>query len=106
MQIHWNRYSDLYDRGIVRNRTTLYRWIKQGLFPSGTMIGPNTRAWTDAEIEIFEAGRARASAEDEPAADIGDDASSMMGNNNGPSIKPEPEAGTERARASAETEAT
>jgi len=45
------RYSDLVARGYVRNRTTLYRWIKQGIFPAGFMLGPNQRVWTEKQIE-------------------------------------------------------
>lgn len=45
------RYPDLVERGYVKNRATLYRWIKDGRFPAGIKLGPNTRAWTEDEIE-------------------------------------------------------
>ena len=45
------RYSDLCDAGIVNNRATLYRWIKQIGFPAGILVGPNTRAWPADEVE-------------------------------------------------------
>ncbi len=61
------RYDDLKARGIVRNRTTLYRWIKKGLFPPGFMIGENTRVWTDEVVDQHLAERARASAETKAA---------------------------------------
>ena len=59
------RFADLKARGIVRNRTTLYRWIKKGVFPPGFMLAENTRVWTDEEIEVVLAEWARASAETE-----------------------------------------
>lgn len=48
------RFNDLREMGIVNNWTTLCRWIKQGHFPQGRMIGPNSRAWTDAEVEEWQ----------------------------------------------------
>jgi predicted DNA-binding transcriptional regulator AlpA len=47
------RYSDLKARGIVRNWVTLLRWIAHEDFPPGKMLGPNTRAWTDAEVAAW-----------------------------------------------------
>ena len=44
------RYADLVSAGIVRNRTTLYRWIQQQGFPSGILIGPNTRVWPREDV--------------------------------------------------------
>ena len=46
-------YDDLVERGIVRNRTTLYRWIKDGKFPCGFMLSDNARRWTEDEVEEF-----------------------------------------------------
>ena len=57
------RFADLKARGIVRNRTTLSRWIKNIGFPPGIMIGMNTRTWTEEEIDAWLAERARAEAE-------------------------------------------
>ena len=48
------RYPDLVDRGIFKNHTTLYRWIAEGRFPAGVKLGPNTRAWTEDEIDAWE----------------------------------------------------
>ena len=45
------RFADLKARGIVRNRTTLSRWIKKLEFPPGTLLGVHSRVWTEAEIE-------------------------------------------------------
>ena len=59
------RYPDLVERGIVSNRATLSRWIKHHGFPPGLLIGPNSRAWLEAEIDEWVVERARASTETE-----------------------------------------
>ena len=51
MKIRYLRFKDLQTTGIVNNRVTLSRWIKQAGFPRGVLLGPNTRAWTEDEIE-------------------------------------------------------
>jgi len=51
------RYADLKARGIVNNRANLGNWIKKYAFPCGQMIGPNTRVWTEAEVEAWLAAR-------------------------------------------------
>lgn len=51
------RYDDLVARGIVRNRVTLSNWIKKQGFPTGQMIGPNTRAYPEIEVEAWLASR-------------------------------------------------
>jgi len=50
MNIRYFRFDDLKAAGIVRNRPTLYRWIKERGFPGGILLGPNTRAWPEADI--------------------------------------------------------
>jgi hypothetical protein len=45
------RFSDLKARGVVNNRATLSRWIKKYGFPSGFMLGPNSRGWYEHELE-------------------------------------------------------
>jgi predicted DNA-binding transcriptional regulator AlpA len=45
------RFNDLVAAGLVRNRTTLQRLIDNESFPSGVMIGRNTRVWPVADIE-------------------------------------------------------
>lgn len=62
MQERLLRFADLKAAGIVRNRTTLARWIKDHGFPPGRLIGPNSRAWTQEEIEAWLAHRAALSA--------------------------------------------
>ena len=54
----------------VNNRTTLSRWIRDYGFPPGDLIGPNTRAWTDEEIETWQKAK---SARDADAAKDGDE---------------------------------
>jgi predicted DNA-binding transcriptional regulator AlpA len=48
---YYYRFDDLARAGIVKNRVTLYRWIKNEGFPGGVMLGPNTRAWLKDEID-------------------------------------------------------
>jgi hypothetical protein len=47
----WLRFRDLKARGIVGTWPTLKRRIERDGFPPGRMIGPNTRAWTEEEID-------------------------------------------------------
>ena len=54
------RYDDLVAKGVVNNRTTLYRWIKERGFPPGFLIGPNSRVWTDEKVEAWVAEQAAA----------------------------------------------
>jgi predicted DNA-binding transcriptional regulator AlpA len=44
------RFNDLKTRKIVTNHPTLRRWIEQEGFPPGRWLGPNTRVWTETEI--------------------------------------------------------
>lgn len=41
-----------------KDRATIYRWIKRGLFPKGRLTGPNSRAWTRGEYRAWLEGRA------------------------------------------------
>lgn len=45
------RFRDLKARGVVNNYPTLYRWIEHEGFPPGMMLGPNSRAWRESEID-------------------------------------------------------
>jgi predicted DNA-binding transcriptional regulator AlpA len=47
------RFRDLKSRGIVSNHVTLKRWIEHEGFPPGLMLGPNTRAWRESEVEAW-----------------------------------------------------
>ncbi len=51
------RFPDLKARGIVNNWMTLRRWIEREGFPAGVKLGPNTRAWSESEIEAWLAER-------------------------------------------------
>ncbi len=51
------RFSDLQARGVVNNWVTLRRWIDREGFPTGRMLGPNTRAWSEDEIAAWIASR-------------------------------------------------
>ena len=54
------RFRDLKARGIVGNWMTLKRWIEKENFPSGVKLGPNSRAWTETEVNEWLAGRPKA----------------------------------------------
>ena len=45
------RFADLKARGIVGSYPQLKRLQQLHGFPLGRMLSPNTRAWTEAEIE-------------------------------------------------------
>jgi Prophage CP4-57 regulatory protein (AlpA) len=47
------RFADLKDRGIVTSWPMLRRRIERDGFPLGRMLGPNTRAWSEAEVEAW-----------------------------------------------------
>jgi len=51
------RFADLKARGIVNNWPSLKNRIKKFGFPCGRLIGPNTRAWTEEEVERWIAAR-------------------------------------------------
>ena len=48
---HLLRFSDLRARKIVNNWPSLRNRIERDGFPPGRMIGPNARAWTEAEVD-------------------------------------------------------
>jgi hypothetical protein len=45
------RFRDLQERGVVRNRVTLANWMRDRGFPQGQLTGPNTRTWSEDEVE-------------------------------------------------------
>ncbi len=47
------RYTDLVELQIINNRTTLQRWIRNYGFPSGVLLGPNSRAWPADQVETW-----------------------------------------------------
>ena len=56
------RYPDLVERGIVRNRETLRRWIDSLGFPKPIPLGPNSIAWKAEDVEAWIESRAKDSA--------------------------------------------
>jgi predicted DNA-binding transcriptional regulator AlpA len=50
-------FNDLVARGIVANRVTLGRWIRDQGFPAGRLLGPNSRRWPEHEIDAWLAAR-------------------------------------------------
>ena len=57
MATKYLRYADLVERQIVNNRTTLQRWIRNYDFPTGILLGPNSRAWPADQVEAWLAAR-------------------------------------------------
>ena len=57
------RMPDLKARGIVNSWPMLKRRIEHDNFPPGRMIGPNSRAWTEDEVEDWIASRPTAGPE-------------------------------------------
>ena len=51
------RFADLKELGVVRNWPTLLRWIEKNGFPPGHYTGPNTRTWTEQEVDEYLASR-------------------------------------------------
>jgi predicted DNA-binding transcriptional regulator AlpA len=51
------RFRDLVAHGIVNNRVTLKNWIALYGFPPGQLTGPNSRTWTEDEVEDWIAHR-------------------------------------------------
>lgn len=47
------RFRDLQDRGIISNWPSLKTRITRDGFPPGRMIGPNSRAWTEVEVDAW-----------------------------------------------------
>jgi predicted DNA-binding transcriptional regulator AlpA len=47
------RFNDLRDRGIINNRMTLTRWIKNEGFPEPYRFGPRNTAWAEDEVNAW-----------------------------------------------------
>jgi predicted DNA-binding transcriptional regulator AlpA len=50
-------YNDLVERGVVHSRMTLKRLIDTQGFPPGRLVTPNSRAWTESEVDQWVEGR-------------------------------------------------
>ena len=67
MHNRYLRFDDLKFSRIVNNRQTLYRWIKFYQFPTGILIGPNTRVWPEKDVhEWIEARKTECTASVQP----------------------------------------
>jgi hypothetical protein len=55
--VRLHRFPDLKQRNIVKSWTQLKRLQQHFNFPKGRMVGPNTRAWTEQEIDEWVASR-------------------------------------------------
>lgn len=51
------RFPDLVARGLFNSRMTLKRAIDNQGFPPGILITPNSRAWSEGEIDAWIASR-------------------------------------------------
>ena len=51
------RYKHLVERGLVKSRAQLANLIKHTGFPPGRLMSPNTRAWTEEEIDKWWSSR-------------------------------------------------
>jgi predicted DNA-binding transcriptional regulator AlpA len=51
------RFADLKAAGIVNSWPMLKRRIERDGFPLGRMLGPNTRVWSEEEVEAWIASR-------------------------------------------------
>jgi predicted DNA-binding transcriptional regulator AlpA len=51
------RYTDLVAKGVVNSRMTLKRLIDLQGFPPGRLVTPNSRAWTEDEVDQWIDGR-------------------------------------------------
>ena len=79
------RFRDLKRIGLVRNWPTLKRRIESQGFPPGRLLGPNTRVWTEGEVELWFAGRPE-HLEDPPPENV-KPAASLAGEDSGRVVK-------------------
>jgi predicted DNA-binding transcriptional regulator AlpA len=47
------RFRDLKERGIINSWPMLKRRVERDGFPVGIMVGPNQRAWIEAEVDAW-----------------------------------------------------
>jgi hypothetical protein len=64
----WLRFQDLKTRGIIGSWPLLRRRIEHDGFPTGIMLGANTRAWLESEVDAWLASRPTAGPEPRGAA--------------------------------------
>ena len=51
--MHLLRFRDLKERGICRDWGSLKRFVERFGFPPGRYIAPNSRVWTEAEVNAW-----------------------------------------------------
>lgn len=51
------RFRDLKERGVANSWTMLKLRIERDGFPPGRMIGPNSRAWSEEEVDDWYTSR-------------------------------------------------
>lgn len=44
---------------VPKDKATIYRWIKRGIFPAGYQIGPQSVAWLRSEVMEWFANQTR-----------------------------------------------
>ena len=64
----WIRFAELKARGIVDSWPMIARRVERDGFPPGRTLGPNTRAWSESEIEQWLNSRPVAGQAGRPAA--------------------------------------
>lgn len=57
-------FDDLVERGILKHRSTLQRWVAESGFPAGVLLGPNSRRWSEADVNAWLAARPPAAGPD------------------------------------------
>lgn len=45
------RLADLRARGIVRSRTTLWRWVRAGTFPAPIELSARSQGWLESAVD-------------------------------------------------------
>jgi predicted DNA-binding transcriptional regulator AlpA len=73
------RFADLKAAGIVNSWAMLRRRIERDGFPVGRMLGPNTRAWSEDEVEAWIASRPTAGPRLRGAAKVRREAAASTG---------------------------
>jgi prophage regulatory protein len=45
-----------------KSRSTIWRWVRSGHFPEPVKLGPNTVAWTQAQLDAWVATKCKGGA--------------------------------------------
>ena len=57
MRIRILRVAEVQARVGGIGRTTIYRWIRDGVFPAPRQVGPHTVGWLEADVDAWVAAR-------------------------------------------------